>query len=54
MEQTSQLLQTTRHQQKLSEIYESKPGSQADDDDEAAEQYEGTVAVMVIGIESRN
>ena len=31
-----------------------KPGIQADDDDQAAEQHEGTVTVMMIDFESRH
>ena len=33
---------------KLSDIHNSKPGSVSDDDNEAADKYDGTTAVMVI------
>lgn len=36
---------------KLTDVKGSRPGSTADDDDEAAERYEGTMAVMVINEE---
>lgn len=52
----NELLESGQHKdinKKLSDIHKTSPGGAADDDNEAADKYEGTTAIMVID-ESEN